>query len=153
MIPESQDTFRFARQVAQNEMNTNQYNTGERSAVRLNSGQSVHQSDPGLRRPTPPPTAGRTPEARPPIHSHDFGVAAKHREAGLPSQRKTGRGVGQSPAIELQREALDSSPASDPHRADPLDTGRAESLSDEDIRQIIDFFKMLDRWEKETHER
>jgi hypothetical protein len=61
--------------------------------------------------------------------------------------------VGQSPAIELQREALDSSPASDPREVVALDTRSAEFLSDEDIRQIIDFFKMLDQWENETHER
>ena len=54
-------------------------NTGERDAVRDNSGQPVHQSGPGLTGPTLSPTAGRKPEARPPV------------------QPKTGRGVGQSP--------------------------------------------------------
>ena len=51
----------------------------ERDAVRKNSGQPVHQSGPGLTGPTLSPTAGRKPEARPPV------------------QPKTGRGVGQSP--------------------------------------------------------
>lgn len=52
---------------------------GERDAVRDNSGQPVYQSGPGLNGPTLSATAGRKPEARPPVQS------------------KTGRGVGQSP--------------------------------------------------------
>ncbi|HUS20187.1 MAG TPA: hypothetical protein VMZ25_11110 [Terriglobales bacterium] len=43
------------------------HNAGKRNAVRNNTGQSVHQSDPGLRRPTFPATAGRKPEACPPL--------------------------------------------------------------------------------------
>ena len=43
---------------------------GERSAVRPKSGESVSQSDPGLRRPTPPSTAGRKPAARPPFQTN-----------------------------------------------------------------------------------
>jgi hypothetical protein len=53
--------------------------TGERDAVLSNTGQPVHQSGPGLTGPTLSLTAGRKPEARPPV------------------QPKTGRGVGQSP--------------------------------------------------------
>jgi len=41
-------------------------NTGKRSAVRNNSGKPVYPSGPGLGvGPTPPPTAGRKPEACP----------------------------------------------------------------------------------------
>jgi hypothetical protein len=128
---------------------------GERSAVDSNSGASVHQSDPGLRRPTPPPTAGRKPEARPPIHSQGFavgvGVATQLREAGLPYQPKTGRGAGQSPATELQREALDTSKTTDTPEAPALKARTADSLSDDDIQQFIEFFKILDRWDRAQH--
>ena len=81
---------------------------GERSAVRPKSEQSVSQSDPGLRRPTPPLTAGRKPAARPP-RSHEEGTYdLKSREAGL-AQPKIGQGAGQSPAVSARREALASS--------------------------------------------
>src|SRR5579862_945110 len=83
---------------------------GERSAVRPKSGESVCQSDPGLRRPTPPSTAGRKPAARPPFQM-DAPLArqgcAQSREAGL-AQPKIGRGAGQGPAVSTQREALGS---------------------------------------------
>jgi hypothetical protein len=128
---------------------------GERSAVGPKSGPSVSQSDPGLRRPTPPPTAGRKPEARPPIHSHGFGfglgVAPESREAGLPYQPKTGRGAGQSPAIELQREALDTSKTIGTSKAQALNARTADSLTDDDIQQFIEFFKILDRWDRAQH--
>lgn len=81
---------------------------GERSAVRPKSGESVRQSDPGLRRPTPPSTAGRKPAARPRlqlVRTIEPAEAPKAREAGLP-QPKTGRGAGQSPAVSAQRAAL-----------------------------------------------
>jgi hypothetical protein len=125
---------------------------GERSAVGLKSGPSVTQSDPGLRRPTPPATAGRKPEARPPIHSQGFafGVASESCEAGLPSQPKTGRGAGQSPAEELQREALDTGKTAQP-RETSLNTRTADSLSNDDIQQFIEFFKTLNRWDREQH--
>lgn len=54
-------------------------NVGERDAVPINSGQPVDHSGPGLNEPTPSPTSGRKPEARPPV------------------QPKSGRGLGQSP--------------------------------------------------------
>src|SRR6185437_5826084 len=75
-------------------------NVGERSAVQSKSGQSVSQSDPGLRRPTPPATAGRKPAARPPFSVLSFPTLRKAELA----QPKTGRGAGQSPAV-LRREA------------------------------------------------
>lgn len=126
---------------------------GERSAVGPKSGPSVHQSDPGLRRPTPPPTAGRKPEARPPFHSQGsgFGVGTKLREAGLPYQPKTGRVAGQRPAEYLQREALDTKQTSDPREAGAHDARTADSLSDDDIQQFIEFFQTLDRWERAQH--
>jgi hypothetical protein len=126
---------------------------GKRSAVGPKSGPSVHQSDPGLRRPTPPPTAGRKPEACPPIHSHGFwvGVAPKLREAGLPYQPKTGRGTEQSSVEELQREALDTYKTTDSPKPTTLNARTADSLSDDDIQQFIAFFKTLDRWDREQH--
>jgi hypothetical protein len=128
---------------------------GERDAVGPKSGLSVSQSDPGLTTPTLPPTAGRKPAARPPVHSHGFdvgvGVAPESREAGLSYQPKTGRGAGQNPAEELQREALDADRTSDPRAAGTLDARSADSLSDDDIQQFIEFFKILDRWDREAH--
>ena len=127
---------------------------GERSAVGPKSGPSVHQSDPGLRRPTPPPTAGRKPGARPrSLRSHALGVgiALESRAAGLPYQPKTGRGAGETPAIELQREALDTSKTIGTSEAQALTARNADSLSDDDIQQIIEFFKILDRWDREAH--
>lgn len=127
--------------------------TGERGAVRPKSGTSVHQSDPALRRPTPPPTAGRKPEARPPVTSHGFGfdVAPESREAGLPSQRKTGRGTERRSVEYPQREALGTDQTSDPREAGALDARTADSLTDDDVRQIIEFFTILDRWDREAH--
>jgi hypothetical protein len=61
----------------------------ERGAVEK-SGESVRQSDPGLRRPTTPATAGRKLAARP--------FTTENREAGQ-YQHKTGRGVGQRPTM------------------------------------------------------
>jgi len=130
---------------------------GERDAVGPKSGPSVTQSDPGLRRPTPPPTAGRKPEARPPPHSCAsdsavaVAVAVKPCEAGLPYHPKTGRGVGQSPAVELQREALDTSNTTEPSTPPAPNARTADSLSDDDIRQFIVFFQTLDRWDREQH--
>ena len=115
---------------------------GERSAVGRKSGESVSQSDPGLRRPTPPSTAGRKPAARPPL----LGVSREGlspREAGL-TQRKTGRGAGQSPAVLTQREALAS--INDFTDSDPI---LGCSLDNSQIRELIQFFQTLDRWDRE----
>jgi hypothetical protein len=105
-----------------------------------------------MRRPTPPPTAGRKPAARPPVHSQGsgFGVGAaiKLREAGLPHQPKTGRGTEQSSVEYLQREALDSCQTSDPREAGAHDARTADSLSDDDIQQFIEFFQILNRWDR-----
>ena len=107
----------------------------ERSAVGSNSGEPVHQSGPGLRRPTPAVTAGRKPEARP-----------------SPSQPKTGRGAERSSAIESQRGALGSSRIPGVVReAFALDAVCSDSLDDHSIQQLISFFEMLDRWDREAH--
>ncbi len=55
---------------------------GKRGAVRNNSGEPVDHSGPGLGRPTTPPTAGRKPEACPPVFSSH------------PPQTKSGQGSG-----------------------------------------------------------
>ena len=117
---------------------------GERSAVRPKSGQSVCESDPGLRRPTPPVTAGRKPAARPP-HTQQNPVEETAREAGL-AQPKIRRGAGQSPAVSTQREALCNSD-------DPLEcrTNDATAFDDSQIASLIDFFSTLDRWDREAH--
>lgn len=95
--------------------------TGEHSAVGSKSGLTGSQSGPGLRRPTPVTTAGRKPAARP-----------------TSPQPKTGRGAGQSPAITREREALAPNPS-------------ADAFDESAIRQLIEFFELLDRWDREAH--
>ena len=127
---------------------------GERSAVRPKSGESVRQSDPGLRRPTPPSTAGRKPAARPSsplILAIRPAEAQETREAGL-AQPKTGRGAGQGPAEIAQRAALGTCAVC----ADRADCQEPEesplcNLDDEQLAVLIDFFLTLDRWDREAH--
>jgi hypothetical protein len=121
---------------------------GERSAVRPKSGKSVRQSDPALRRPTPPSTAGRKPAARPPIQfpsATDPKVVPTAREAGG-TQSKTGRGTGQSPANQARREALGSFTLPTQSNSFP-----SYALDDSQITTLIQFFQTLDRWDKEAH--
>lgn len=121
---------------------------GERSAVRPKSGKSVSQSDPGLRRPTPPSTAGRKPAARPSIlfpSATGTKTIAIAREVVI-TQRKTGRGTGQSPANQARREALGSFTSS--FQSDPI---QSDTLDDSQIGTLIEFFQTLDRWDKEAH--
>ena len=121
---------------------------GERSAVRPKSGQSVSQSDPGLRRPTPPSTAGRKPAARPAPQTDSLSAhrdSALPREAGL-TQPKNGRGSGQSPAVSTQREALGSLVESPEAQAPSVD-----SLDESQITSLLEFFTLLDRWDREAH--
>ena len=121
---------------------------GERSAVRPKSGESVSQSDPGLRRPTPPSTAGRKPAARPSFQSNpgtDSKVDYRPRAAGG-TQRKTGRGAGQNPAILSQRAALGSFTLSA-----ESDLDLSYDLNDSQITALIEFFQILDRWDREAH--
>jgi len=120
---------------------------GERSAVGPKSGQSVCQSDPGLRQPTPPLTAGRKPAARPPIQflpALNRKVNSKARAAGR-SQHKTGRGAGWNPAIQSRRAAPGS--ISLPVQSTPLPP---YPLDDSDISTLIAFFETLDRWDREA---
>jgi hypothetical protein len=107
----------------------------EQSAVESKSGQPVHQSGPGLRRPTSLRTSGRKPEACPCTP-----VLAESRKAGL-SQPQTGQGAGRRPAIESEREAVGTSSAS--AKRDAVD------LDDAAISQILDFFRLLNRWDQE----
>lgn len=122
---------------------------GERSAVRPKSGESVYQSDPALRRPTPPSTAGRKPAARPPVQltpATDSKDDSRPREAGC-TQRKTGWGSGQSPDVQSQRAAPDSfSEATESKPVLPY------ALDDSDIAALIHFFQTLDRWDREAYE-
>ena len=117
---------------------------GERSAVRPKSGQSVSQSEPGLRRPTPPVTAGRKPATRPPISPRKARTNAA-REAGLP-QPKIGRGAGWNPAVLAQRGALGTSLQPKEAQASPSVT-----LDKSQIKALAEFIKTLDRWDREAH--
>ena len=63
------------------------------------------------------------------------------REAGI-TQRKTGRGVGHSPTVLAQREALGFSVSSN-----PIPTHK---LSYSEITALIQFFQTLDRWDGES---
>ncbi len=122
---------------------------GERSAVRPKSGQSVSQSDPGLRRPTSPSTVGRKSAARPPIQLQsptDSKLHPKPREAGVP-QPKTGRGAGWNPAQQPRREAPGS--FSEPVESEPV---LPYDVDDSQIKALIEFFETLDRWDREAHE-
>jgi hypothetical protein len=119
---------------------------GERSAVGSKSGESVRQSDPGLKRPTPPATAGRKPAARPsflPVVTSEFAEDSRPREAG-PFQPKTGRGAGRSPALHSRREAPRSFTGSEfGHATEP------STIDDSQIAALIRFFQTLDRWDRE----
>jgi hypothetical protein len=124
-------------------------NVGEQSAVRPKSGQSVSQSDPGLRRPTPPSTAGRKPAARPPFQIFEVEAAEKPhaREAGI-AQPKIGWGAGRNPAVSGQCEALGISLPSSEAQASPL-----PAFDKSQIRTLVEFIKILDRWDREAHGR
>lgn len=118
---------------------------GERSAVRPNSGKSVRQSDPGLRGPTPPPTAGRKPAARPPLRFPPSLLPAPSEKLteAQPAQPKTGRGVGRSPTKETARSA-------GIHLL-PIDLeSRCEQIEEVQIAALIQFFRILDQWDQET---
>jgi hypothetical protein len=107
---------------------------GERIAAELIPEKTVDHSVPGLKQRTDPPTAGRTPAARPPI-----------------LQPESGRGVGQSPTVPSQREALVPPVPSDERAAFSLDAAPSEPLSEFEIQTLIQFFTTLDRWDREAH--
>jgi hypothetical protein len=108
----------------------------EGGAVRINSGLPVSHSGPGLSNgPTLSATAGRKPEPSP---ANLLACTTISRiqacEAGLP-QPKSAPGCGAGgPAMFRERDAL-----------------ALESLDVESIRQVIGFFELLDRWDREAH--
>ena len=122
---------------------------GERNAVGTKSGKSVSHSDPGLRRPTLPSTVGPKPTARPSIQflpNTDSNLQSGYSREVAGSQRKNGRGSGQSPAIRARREAPGSfTPSAD------CATGLPYPLDDSHIAALLQFFETLDRWDKEAH--
>ena len=64
-------------------------------------------------------------------------------EAG-PAQPKTGRGAGQSPAALIRREA----PRVDQGGFRP---SMPLELRDSDLAPLIEFIRILDRWDREAH--
>jgi hypothetical protein len=129
---------------------------GERCAVKSNSGATVTQSVPVLRRPTSLATSGRNPEARPPFFKTSrqgcLRQVCNFREAVIPTQHKTGRGAGQSPAIRTQRAALGNVASNSLTEIDPSDDLICRSLDEGDIGQLIEYVMTLDRWDREAHE-
>ena len=61
-------------------------------------------------------------------------------------RRKTGRGEGQSPAIQSRREVPGSFSGSIQSVYSP-----PYSLDDSDVSSLIQFFETLDRWDREAH--
>ena len=53
--------------------------------------------------------------------------------------------------MEPQREALGSLSPSDDREADALNVSNLESLDDYSVRQLLEFFEILDRWDREAH--
>jgi hypothetical protein len=101
--------------------------TGERDAVRNNTGLTVSHSVPGLAvGPSIPPTTGRTPEARPPVLT---------AEGGIPCQPKSVPGCGAGSSTEnCEREALASN-----------------ELDDIAVSELIHLFQLLDEWDRGPH--
>jgi hypothetical protein len=116
---------------------------GERGAVGLKSGNSVANSEPVLRRPTTPATAGRKPAARPPVSR---GCAAPPA-----TQPKSWRGFGGGAPEEIARErASASGPPADDSAARKLPA--LDSLDAAAVSQLRQFFELLDRWDREAHD-
>jgi hypothetical protein len=70
---------------------------------------------------------------------------AQSREAGL-AQPKIGRGAGQSPAVSTRREALDSlAEFPEPNKSS------LEVLDPSQTALLLEFFTLLDRWDREAH--
>jgi hypothetical protein len=92
-------------------------------------------------------TAGRKPAARPPFQIRKAEVTQKSqaREAGIP-QPKIGRGAGWNPAVSAQREALGISLQSSESQTSPL-----PAFDKSQIRTLVEFIKILDRWDREAH--
>jgi hypothetical protein len=96
--------------------------SGKRDAVLPKSGLSVHPSDPGLKGPTIPSTAGRTPAA-----CLIPQQGAETRPAAL--QHKTG--AGRSPAV--------------------VAVACSSELDRESVDAFIAVFRLLDEWERKLH--
>ena len=115
--------------------------SGRWDAVQTKSGLSVDHSDPGLREPTLPITTDRK-----------SGASLNRPSCTSPSQPKSGRGVERSSTLESQREALGTSSIPGVEReAFALDAVPSGSFDDYSIQQLISFFEMLDRWDREAH--
>ena len=101
--------------------------TGERDAVRNNTGETVSHSVPGLAvGPTLPLTTGRTPGARLPVLPAAGGHLCQPKSV-------PGFGAG-SPEENCEREAL-----------------ATNDLDDFAVSQLIQFFQMLDEWDRGPH--
>jgi hypothetical protein len=118
----------------------------KRSAVGSKFGEMVRQSVPGLRRPTPPSTTGRKPAARPSFSSYSATVSRdsiQPRVAGS-TQRIASRNAEQSPAVLSRCEApVSYSPSAG------AGSYITSTLDDSDIAAFIEFFEILNRWDRE----
>jgi hypothetical protein len=142
--------FSIAEQSAVKSANDN--NMGKRDAVRNNSGLSVDHSDPDLGvGPTNPATSGRNPEACPPISEsiknagtgESDGRKKVRREALDRSQGKSG-GARARASLRSEAEQRRTSFESDKH-----DSWTHDLADPHDISSLINFFKLLDRWDRE----
>lgn len=111
---------------------------GERSAVGNKSGNSVANSEPVLRRPETPPTAGRNPAARPP--------KSRGRRAVPATQPKSWQGCGDGVPEDIARER-DCASGQPPEQS----VGRgAPALDADSISRLRTFFELLDHWDREA---
>jgi hypothetical protein len=111
--------------------------SGERDAALRKSGDAVAHSVPVLKGPTLSATADRTSAAR---------MGAMQGAILRPAfQPKSGQGAGQSPAISSQREALH------PENENP-NAHLAGMLDEHHIQVLVEFFTILDGWDREAHE-
>lgn len=114
--------------------------SGERSAVGLKSGNSVANSEPVLRRPGTPATAGRKPAARPP--------SLRGREAAPLTQPKSWPGFGAGPE-EVAR-ARASARGLPPEPSVRREASALDALDSESLSSLRAFFELLDRWDREA---
>lgn len=90
------------------------------------------------------PKASGAPTKLLPSRNRPQGHSNGPRSGG--TQSKTGRGSGQSPANQAQREALASFTPNAQSNSFP-----SYVLDDSQITSLIQFFQTLDRWDKEAH--
>src|SRR5689334_3107755 len=108
---------------------------GKPSAVEFDSGETVANSVPGLRRPTSPARAGRKPDACPPILST--------------SQPKSWPGFGAGGPEEDRRERA-SATGNDQEPSEPREARALDALDEFSTSQLRQFFELLDRWDREA---